>query len=607
MAGSLTLKTQKSRLTRHCNNLSDLCMRCEEDISFQNLSLSSDSDVFERMASLTHELKASAKLLSEHLSAFISTVEGLNEPLNEEQEGQVLDYMEKTQSAIDRAENLVIRMEAKRLSVLDSKRESEMRNERTQVLNLVRVLHKRLENANTDKSSIQAQRKLLEFIIPVVTQLQKLGANLDGSYNTQKVLSKFAYRIQRKVLEVLMTHDMPEEAWKMQDMIEALDAHIGTEERINSMVKIDMGKESERGEGSKRRPTKPHNHSNCIFCDSTEHRAAGCSRYSTIAERRNFLQENKMCLNCGRKGHFASQCSKEGCRLCQGTKHFYALCPQRQSIDNPIKSEMKPTIVQPTQPSSKKPSVRAQLNTNTKNKRNTETSKITQAHPIRLCAAEENIQEEEGQEIKGNSYHSFMPHSTMQKENIVLLTGIAHLWNAKSQKWQPVEILFDTGADQSFISQDLTEELGLQCKEMQELNMYTFGDKKPKAISCGVTTVGLLDSNGEKHNIRLYATPVLTAKGKMTQLSQEDKNFMMHNNICLSTIIFCSPNFTSFDLWRFLSIFAEIEIESNIPECSVVWDRTQNSTGDVEERSRSGLGLVTGVVADPEDSGTHPV
>ncbi|KAK6053684.1 hypothetical protein COOONC_08811 [Cooperia oncophora] len=66
---------------------------------------------------------------------------------------------------------------------------------------LVRVLQKRLDNAKADKPSTQGQRKLLEYIIPLVMQLHKLEVNLDGSYNTQKVLSKFTPRIQRKILE----------------------------------------------------------------------------------------------------------------------------------------------------------------------------------------------------------------------------------------------------------------------------------------------------------------------------------------------------------------------------------------------------------------------
>lgn len=57
---------------------------------------------------------------------------------------------------------------------------------------LISALQSRLEGAKVENLSTLGQKRLLEFIIPLVTQLQKLGVRLDGSYNTQKVLSKFA-------------------------------------------------------------------------------------------------------------------------------------------------------------------------------------------------------------------------------------------------------------------------------------------------------------------------------------------------------------------------------------------------------------------------------
>ncbi|EYC39641.1 hypothetical protein Y032_0647g1094 [Ancylostoma ceylanicum] len=64
---------------------------------------------------------------------------------------------------------------------------------------LISALQSRLENTRAENSTTQAQRKLLETLIPIVTQLGKLKIDLDGSYNAQKVLAKFALRIQRKL------------------------------------------------------------------------------------------------------------------------------------------------------------------------------------------------------------------------------------------------------------------------------------------------------------------------------------------------------------------------------------------------------------------------
>ncbi|KAK6032941.1 hypothetical protein OSTOST_00868 [Ostertagia ostertagi] len=261
----IRLRSQKGLLTRYCNNLDEIIARCEGENTLKMLSSSSSSDDFERIASVVYELKARTQLLSNHLATFASTI----------------DSLENSHIAIDGADRLAIELEAKHMSVREKFNYREYLVKRYPVIEenyvlaidfmkkkvrnkteLVRVLQKRLDNARSEKPSTQAQKKLPEYIIPLMMQLHKVEVNLDGSCNAQKLLPKFASRIQRKVLEDFVTLDMPENAWMVQSIVDALDAHIATEERVSSM--------------------------NCMFCGSPEHRTASCSRYCTITERRNF-------------------------------------------------------------------------------------------------------------------------------------------------------------------------------------------------------------------------------------------------------------------------------------------------------------------------------
>lgn len=52
-----------------------------------------------------------------------------------------------------------------------------------------------------------------------------------------------------------------------------------------------------------------------------------------------------------------------------------------------------------------------------------------------------------------------------------------------------VEVLLDTGADESFVSNKLSEDLGLVCKSHSSFEIYTFGEGKSKRTRCGGTTV----------------------------------------------------------------------------------------------------------------------
>ncbi|VDO33497.1 unnamed protein product [Haemonchus placei] len=98
-------------------------------------------------------------------------------------------------------------------------------------------------------------------------------------------------------------------------------------------------------------------------------------------------------------------------------------------------------------------------------------------HPIQIGIANE-YKQDTSTEQDDNSHDLTVLHQGTQSENIVLLTGVARIWNMKRQQWQPGKILFDTGADHSFVSQNLTEDLGLGFIEVRNLEMYTFKRKE---------------------------------------------------------------------------------------------------------------------------------
>ncbi|XGW10982.1 hypothetical protein V3C99_012462 [Haemonchus contortus] len=86
----------------------------------------------------------------------------------------------------------------------------------------------------------------------------------------------------------------------------------------------------------------------CMFCASQRHKSSTCTQYATITERRNIMLERKLCLNCGKPGHFLKECTSQGCRARQGKRHHHTLCPQR------TKDQKNATVAQ-AQPSKKAP------------------------------------------------------------------------------------------------------------------------------------------------------------------------------------------------------------------------------------------------------------
>ncbi|KAK6018102.1 zinc knuckle, partial [Ostertagia ostertagi] len=321
---------------------------------------------------------------------------------------------------------------------------------------------------------------------------------------------------------------MDESHWKMMTMIETIDAFISTEERINEMVSKTL-EASDRNELPWKQTstvTVPIAQKGCMFCNSSEHRAVACPRYRTIAERRNFLLEKNMCLNCGREGHWVKDCSREGCRTCQGKKHNQVLCPER--VGAPTKKQDANAAVKKPTPAQKK-CAPSQPTKSTKHV----PAKVMRAHPVLACTDRNSAIDCDPQgvamsteTIAARSNHA---SARIKEDNVFLLTGMGKIRSMRENEWQTVEILFDTGADQSYINQTLAENLGLLCNERKQLKIYTFGSTLPTTAICGITQAEISDNLGESHFVRLHVIPVLTGRGTSMHLTSQDLEFITAN------------------------------------------------------------------------------
>ncbi|KHJ89034.1 integrase core domain protein [Oesophagostomum dentatum] len=393
---------------------------------------------------------------------------------------------------------------------------------------LIGYLQSRLENARAEGQSVPSQRKLLEHIIPIVIQLEEKGVYLNGSYTAQKLLSKFNTRIQRKVLENYIHPKMQETDWKLRDILSELDKVISTEERIDKMVeKHESITKRPFKEEIKRHDSKPNSLSTttpCMFCTALDHRSGDCRKYATIEQRRECMKTKNLCLNCGKTGHFVKECMRDGCKLCSGKKHHFTICPQRTNRSS--------VTHLPGRSPSKFP-IKRQVKTNSVT---AEAEDVNSPHEIveapgLLATPEESLRiEEEDKVIVQNQATVTLP----VQQKVLLLTGIARIRNERLNKWQNVEILFDTGADQSFISEELATELGLETSERINFLVYTFCNSKPQRTMSGLIKLSIWDSDGGKHEVELYTAPLLIGKESTAQLTDADIAYIRRHRIPLS-------------------------------------------------------------------------
>ncbi|KAK6028872.1 zinc knuckle [Ostertagia ostertagi] len=119
-------------------------------------------------------------------------------------------------------------------------------------------------------------------------------------------------------------------------------------------------------------------------------------------------------------------------------------------------------------------------------------------------------------------------------DNVMLLTGQAKVLNPTTGALESIHIMLDTGADRSFISDELADRLQLTNVDTTELTINTFASQKPMKRTCRNTVMKLWDVDGNQHTFTVTRISTITPTLARSSLSKEDKKFIYENEIHLS-------------------------------------------------------------------------
>ncbi|VDL84582.1 unnamed protein product [Nippostrongylus brasiliensis] len=297
-------------------------------------------------------------------------------------------------------------------------------------------------------------------------------------------------------------------------MLDTLDEHISSEEKIATLISSNKGKQPTREE----RPAKgqsPRQIPACMYCNQL-HKPANCTRYTTPQERANYLRQHKLCMICAAPQHSTEECKRRNCFTCQGRHHTSCCFKQKATAADP---EAKPIMRK-----EKQPSTAARPKPRNDNPR--------QVKQFTTQYYEEESSEQENEEEEVESIAEF--HASKQLLGIgetFLPIGELTILDPSTHKLRKVSALLDSGAECSFIDQKLADELNLPEISNTTLRVRTFG--APNDLECKTRKVPLdvWDSEGEPCQLQLLTHNILTSSLRTPPILEEDATFIRKNQL----------------------------------------------------------------------------
>ena len=221
------------------------------------------------------------------------------------------------------------------------------------------------------------------------------------------------------------------------------------------------------------RETMGHTSKQCTYCKGP-HPTRNCSVVNDCQERWAIAKKDKLCFNC-LGNHKSANCqSRFRCLKCRG-KHHTTLCPN-------FESPLPPTL--PAHPTAHPPP--------------TPPAHLTPHQPLNPPIQQERLP------VKPNTQQPRSTHATLVlsihsptvRHVSLLKTAVATV--SSGQLFCDASIFLDEGAQRSFITTSLANQLGIQLTQTEEISLWAFGAQTVAKRHLPLATVYLVTRTGER-------------------------------------------------------------------------------------------------------------
>ncbi|KHN81291.1 hypothetical protein Tcan_01936 [Toxocara canis] len=435
-------------------------------------------------------------------------------------------------------------------------------------INVVRrALYVQIQNLPRCDKGIDSVGRLTQSLDKICRQLRALGEDPDHP----AIILSVQQKLSPQVLEEITRSKVSKEQWTLGSLQQALESYIRIKEEVASILNAeDIGSRE-----ISRRPTptgiQTHfmasNAQNrdprtrkCELC-SGSHFADECVHYLRIADRRERLSEVRRCFRCLREGHQSRRCDyNRPCLFCRGN-HHQALCPKveeanmswnlhrrsgnevnvrsteansrRQLMPNAIPNTFQPEWMSREARSfprfdraSRDGGGFARIGDRTMvaaNRSMEESRSSTElasngshsrdGHHVSFGA---NVENATNENITPEMTYASLLEVEKRQEEVYLMTANVKLYkpDAKENKGIPATVLFDSGSQRTFVSEDVVRSLELTLCLRQVLSLNTFASRRARAVDSEVVELQVALRDGSKKTIQANTVPYLTKELK---------------------------------------------------------------------------------------------
>ena len=232
----------------------------------------------------------------------------------------------------------------------------------------------------------------------------------------------------------------------------------------------------------------------CIFCQNL-HDPAKCPNVADFESRLSVVKEKKLCFNCF-GAHRSFECkSRFRCRKCN-KKHHTSLCHENQ---------------------------------------NASTSKTQKETPVNAVVTADN-----DVPAAAASLHSSTGSTVQSRSNVLLKTAVAPVWGIQCID---SNILFDEGAQRSFITEELASKLGAEIIDTETIHLSAFGNTEHKVRHLPRARIYVESITGTKIRMEVLVVPTI-ASPLATTMTNDIKNLKYLRELRLAHAVTDDSAFT---------------------------------------------------------------